>query len=451
MKRLIQILIVVSIILPNMVSAATFYSNEKISYTKTKPERKEFEEEKRFRFYKEEEIYSDDYYIEGENDKKYPYQSGEFIQTEFGDWSKEIPKEKKGRVIKTKEMYEYSKIKPIRYLKFDHIQGSKDALRFLEIKIYQEEKQINYQIKCEKCINKEKVNDNDFEKGYMPINNQESFTLDLNHEYDLEELKIEVYLTDLYGTDTSTFQINALDNNANNLNNYIDVFMESNMYNKKDSGYRFNIDLKEYIKSLYYEDKKIIKEEKIEDDSYKLVDTYTLYAYQDIKFKYYRLEKFYLDGYHVQKEGYKKDESDYKIYYKVKNRERIVFKDNYVIKKRDYNLYDLIEESSIDLKKIKIIDPIKLEQNGLYKITFQYQDFIIHRYVTLDLPEMMESVSILKRSTVEKVEKISTKTGRRGIEEQQIEIKNEKQDKNNSVFSYVSISFLYAIRKILGV
>lgn len=450
MKKVIQVFIVISMLLPNMVNAATFYSNEKISYTKTKPVKKEFEEEKRYRFYKEEKLYSDIYYIEGENDKNYPYQSGEFIQTEFSDWEKEKPDEKKDRIIKTKEMYEYSKIKPIHYLQFDQIKGSKDALRFLEIKIYNKEEEISYEIECENCTNKQKINDHNYEQGYMAIKDNDTFILNLNSNYDLENLKVEVYLTDSYGTNTSTFQINALDEEKKNLNDYIDVFLESNMYNKKDSGYRFNIDLKEYIKSLYYEDKKIVKEEKIEDDSYQLINTYTLYAYQDIKYKYYRIEKIYEEGYYVEKENYIKDEKDYKIYYKIKDREKIVFKDNYVIKKRDYDLYDLIEESSIDLKKIKITDTINIEENGLYKVTFMYQDFIIDRYVTLDLPEMMESVSILKRSNVEQVEKISTKTGKKVIEEQKEEIKNEKKKEKNSVFSYLSISFIYAIRKMFG-
>ena len=52
---------------------------------------------------------------------------------------------------------------------------------------------------------------------------------------------------------------------------------------------------------------------------------------------------------------YIKDENKYRVYYKVKNRYMINFKDNYVIKSRDYNLYDVINDTNIEKSKIKTL------------------------------------------------------------------------------------------------
>lgn len=451
MKRLFKIVLVVSLFLPNGVYAATYYSNEKTNYMADKPIDKNYEEEYRYKFYEEEKIYSDQYYIEDFNDKSYPYRSNEFIQTDFTDYKKEKPLDVKNRVIKTKEMFEYAKKLPVRYLYFYDINGSKDMLRFLEMKVYHNEEEVTYSLECEKCSNKDKINDGSYNQGYTSFSNKETFILDLNDYYEIDELNLEIYLTDNYGIDKSTFKISALDENKNVLDNYIDVFLESNMYNTEDNGYRFDINLKEYIKDLYYEENKIETEEKLEEEDYKLINQYTLYAYQDIKYKYYKLNKNYLDGYYVEKQGYKKDENKFKIYYKVQDREKIIFKDHYVITSRDYNLYDLIEESSIDRNKIKIEDTININKNGVYKVTFSYQDFKIDQYVTLDLEEMMESIHISKTSNVVNVDKISTETGDKVTKVQKEEKKNEKQNEKNSIFSYLSISMLFLVKKILGV
>ena len=307
MKKLIKLFLILNLILPNGVYAATYYSTEKINYTTSKPTNKEYEEEYRYKFYEEEKIYSEEYYVEDFNDGNYPYRSNEFIQTDFTSWSKEKPIDAKGRVIKTKEIFEYAKRLPIRYLYFYDINGSRNVLRFLEIKIYHNEEEISYDLECQKCNNQEKLNDNNYDQGYTSVLNSNTFVLDLKDYYDLDELKLEIYLTDNYGTDKSTFRISALNHNKQVLNNYIDVFLESNMYNTEDSGYRFNINLKDHLKDLYYEENTITKEEKLEDEEYKLMNNYLLYSYQDVKYKYYKIERLYLDGYYVDKKGYKID------------------------------------------------------------------------------------------------------------------------------------------------
>lgn len=451
MKKVFKIIMILNFLLPNGVYAATYYGNEKINYQTEKPMNTNYEEEYRYKFYKEQKIYSDIYYVEDLNDPSYPYKSNEFIQTDYTEWSKEKPKEEKGRIIKTKEMYEYAKPLPIRYLYFYDINGSKDVLRFLEIKVYFKDKEIDYHLECTNCKNKEKINDQQYNQGYTSVLNQNTFILDLKESYSLEDLKLEVYLTDNYGTDQSTFKISALDDQKQVLNNYIDVYLESSIYNTQDSGYRFNIDLKEYLKDLYYEENKITQEEKIEEEEYKLIDQYTLYAYKDLKYKYYKIGRNYLDGYYIDQPGYIKDQEQYKIYYKIKNRETITFKENYVITSRDYNLYDLIEKSSIDKRKFKIKDTININKNGLYKITFSYQDWVIDQYVTLDLEDKMESVHITQQSNVKQVDKITINTGKTVKENQNEEDKNEQQDEKNSVFSYLSIPVLFIIKKILRI
>ncbi len=450
MKKLISLFIILNIIIPNMVNAATYYGNERIRYLSSKPNIN-YEEEYRYKFYRKENIYSDKYYIEDENIDEYPYKSGESIETEYSSWSKEKPEEKKGRVIQTKTIYEYANRLPIRYLNFNNINGSRDILRFLEIKIFNNKEKIDYELICRNCLNKEKISDNFLNNGFMEVTKSQDFTIDLKDNYDIENINIEIYLTDNYGTDNTSFSVDILDNNKNKLKNYIDIIMNANIYNNEDNGYKLNILLKDYLKDIYYDENVITKEEKIDDPSLQLIDSYSLYSYKDIKYKYYKEERYYLDDYYVEKDGYIKDENKYRVYYKVKNRYMINFKDNYVIKSRDYNLYDVINDTNIEKSKIKIKDSININKNGLYKITYSYNDFVVSIYITLDLEEMMESYRINNNSRIKELEKISIDTEESVIKGNKQEAKKDKEHKNNDVFSVMSLSLIMIIKRVLKI
>jgi hypothetical protein len=71
----------------------------------------------------------------------------------------------------------------------------------------------------------------------------------------------------------------------------------------------------------------------------------TRYNYNDTLFMYYKTEKEYLDGYHIEAENnYIKDETDYKVYYRYKNKE---IEDN----KKEENIINNLPSKDIPLIK----------------------------------------------------------------------------------------------------
>lgn len=452
MKRTIQIVLIAIVCFPNFAFAkTTYYGKETIKYQLNKPLQQNYEEEYRYKFYKEEKLYSDKYYVEEENDPAYPYKSNQYIQTSFTPWNMKKPEEKKDRIIRSKEIYEYVKTLPIRYLYFYDIQGSNDYLRFLELNIKYKDKNIDYEVIGEEIQNKEKIKDDDFANGFMQVKNAKTFIIDLKDFYDLEEIHLDVFLTDTFGQEASSFRISALDEQKNSLDDYVDVTFESTMYNEQENAYKFHIDMKEHIKDYYYEKEKITTEEKKIEENYRLLKSYRMYSYQDLEYKYYKIIRMYEEGYYKEKEGYKKDEDNFRIYYKIKNREKIVFKDKLEINNKKYNLYDFIESTTVSKDKIKIVDTININKNGLYKVEYSFDDFHIDQYVTVDLldEEKIEGIAIGENSNVKSSEKISIKTGKRVEEIQKEQSKNEKQDEKNSIFSYLSISMFFIVRRIL--
>ena len=68
MKQLKKILIIIMLLCPYIVKASTYdIASDPYYVTEVKNQEEVLEEEKRYKFYKEEKIYSNEYYIEGDN------------------------------------------------------------------------------------------------------------------------------------------------------------------------------------------------------------------------------------------------------------------------------------------------------------------------------------------------------------------------------------------------
>ena len=290
MKRLRIILLVTIIICPYMVNAATYNIPSESYYVDTLNDNEELlDEELRYKFYKETKEYTEEYYIEGENPKAYPYQSGEYIVTEESEYQKDYPIEYPNRIIKSKNIYVYKKRNKIKSLYIKNIKASNNLLHINEIRIYNKNKLISYKPNCHSCESIENMYD-DKNHTSTKIQNIDELSFDFKEEYYTKDITIDIYISDPIGTETTSFNITD--------NNNLNIFEEMNIYTKNQNSYKLSFDLKDYNKENLLEKDKIYKEEVLEDTDYELIDEYKVYSYQDIKYRYYKLGKEYLDDYY---------------------------------------------------------------------------------------------------------------------------------------------------------
>lgn len=431
MKQLKKILIIIMLLCPYIVKASTYdIASDPYYVTEVKNQEEVLEEEKRYKFYKEEKIYSDEYYIEGDNPVDYPYISDNYIITDYTEFSKNYPENPPNRIIKSRDVYLYKTLKKIRYINIKDIIGSNGYLNINEINIKEKDKNIPYTIDCQNCQNINNIFDEKLD-NYAEIKNNETIIIDLKDYYNIENLTLNIYISDQYGTDTTSFKIDS------QIKNYIDIFIETNMYTKNNNSYLLSFNLKDYIKEEFYEEE-IYSDKEIDNENYYLVDKYKEYSYQDIKYLYYKINKNYLLDYYKEKEGYLKDENDYKIYYKVRYKNKIKLKDDYIIKSRKYNLYDMIEDTTIDVNDITIENNIDINKNGLYKVSFKYDNKVIDTYVIVDIEEVMESISFSDKSDIKKAKIINN----------ELKNKNNSNNKNKVSISLILYSFLKIFRLI---
>ena len=202
------------------------------------------------------------------------------------------------------------------------------------------------------------------------------------------------------------------------------------LYTKDDTSYKLSFDLKDYEKEV--EEEYTYSESPLNNEEYNFIKTYKEYSYQDIKYLYYRIKKEYLDDYYKEKEGYYKDETQFKSYYKVRYQNKIILKEDYIITNHYYNLYDMIEDSTIPIDKIKVESSIDITKNGLYKVSFIYNNYSIDQYVIVDREEQLESITFTNRSDMKKAKKIKNK-------KDNISKKN-KPSKKNILLSFINLS-----------
>ena len=400
MKKIKIIILILIAICPNIVNASTYYISGDSYYVETPNNNEEvLEEEKHYRFYKETKDYSEDYYIEGTNPKEYPYQSDQYKKTEESMYSKEYPEELPGRIIKSRDIYVYKKRIKVNKLNISNIISSLNTLHINELIIYNNNNKFTYTPICLSCININNINDNNKETLFK-ISNNDTLSLEFNNDVYLDDLSIDLYISDPIGSDITSFHITT-DNNT------LDVFTEMTLYTKEQNSYKLSFDLKDYIKEE--KEEKYYYETPIDNEEYIYLNTYKEYSYQDIKYLYYKIGKDYLDDYYKEKKGYIKDETQYKRYYKVRYLNKIILKENYVITSPYYNLYDMIEDSTIEKENIKIQSNIDITNNGLYKVTFIYNNYSIDQYVIVDREEQVESIVFTSRSNMKKAKKVESK------------------------------------------
>ena len=98
----------------------------------------------------------------------------------------------------------------------------------------------------------------------------------------------------------------------------------------------------------------------------------------------------------------------------------------------------MIEDTTIDMNDITIENNIDINKNGLYKVSFKYENKVIDTYVIVDIEEVMESISFSDKSDIKKAKIINN----------ELKNKNNSNNKNKVSISLILYSFLKIFRLI---
>lgn len=249
----------------------------------------------KYKFYKEEKIYSNNYNIENEQNINYPYKSNIKKETNYTEYSYDNPINKPNRTIETKLEYNLDNLEKIKYLKINSIVGEAPHFTLKEIKVYIDDQEINYDIYCYGCLELDKINNNIIFENYTThIFKEAKFYIILNDYYNPLDIRIDIYHL-AFNTRKLTISWSLL-KDIEQENNYISYDMEIDPVNYYQSD--------RHIGVQSYQ----VKETDIKDYFFENSDIYNkLYRYKDLLYKYYYIKRIYLDGYYQNKTGYIKD------------------------------------------------------------------------------------------------------------------------------------------------
>ncbi len=241
----------------------------------------------KYRLYQEEKIYSNDYYIEGENDASFPNKSAVYT-TETSDWLEEIPGLKMNRIIQSKT--EKVNKEQVRYIRLYNIKADIIRFRLSSIEVYLNGIRTGINLSAsnfpqEIYDNIPGYNDNDIKRTLFQY--QLKFILiDLKELYNYQDVSLKLSFN---GIENEHYYFEILVNDSGKKE---DVVFTKVVDENLNGSYELCLDLdQDFTEQIYYQD---------------------LYRYTDIKYKYYRLQRNYLDGYYVDViPGYLKDENDY--------------------------------------------------------------------------------------------------------------------------------------------
>ncbi|HPF83375.1 MAG TPA: hypothetical protein PLV83_04355 [Bacilli bacterium] len=121
------------------------------------------------------------------------------------------------------------------------------------------------------------------------------------------------------------------------------------------------------------------------------------------------INKEYIDEYAKKDTDiYKIDSSKYIYLYRYKKRDKVIISDDIVINSNDKNLKDFILYSSINIDDIKIIDNIDYTKNGTYEVKYILPFKEVIKEVLVDIKDNEEELENIKDLKEEKLEVINT-------------------------------------------
>lgn len=359
-------------------------------------ELQEGKKEKKYRFYLEEKEFAPNYRLSEEKSDDYPFQSDRSIITDFSDWSLEEPVFYKERTIETKMKYYYQKATKISSINLYDVNGTDNKLWITEIEVLYQDQKIPYTIECDHCTKEfqEQIQNNQPYESAVFLPQGEELKIDLQQEYDLEDLVFRIYIGDTLKKNLTTYQIGVNDDLSNQ---YVHVERKYWTISSPGGAHQDEIQLKKYVQEINW-DKEIEESEEFLEESQwtRLVETKTYYRYQDVKHLYYRIVRKYLDNYYFEKEGYIKDEEDYVNVYYTRKKDRLILKDNIEITKNYLDLNDIFISSTVPYSNLVIRNNIDWTQPGIYQIQIIYRDLDFSIPVKVNKPEVYQEDPVIE-------------------------------------------------------
>lgn len=277
------------------------------------------DKELRYNWYTTKFIYSSDYYIEGDNDPLFPYIDKEnYAITDFSNWQDTEPDEKPNRVIESKNTGRYRTLRPIRYLFLKNFKGGYLTFNISELDVLINNIEIKVNMSCDSCSLNfiSDISDNSYaNKAY--INNGGSLTIDLGNYYGIEQIRLALYM---YDAVPNTKKFDLYYNEGDTLNDRNYAYKEINSYvvskNPTQPEKYLIIADKSFITNPVFNDW-IYIDESFNATFYREMQFLNIYRYKDIKYRYYKEERSYLDGFYneVNDSSYLKDEQTSKMFY----------------------------------------------------------------------------------------------------------------------------------------
>ncbi|HHT38398.1 MAG TPA: hypothetical protein GXZ95_03160 [Mollicutes bacterium] len=275
--------------------------------------------EVRYRWYKNIDVISSDYYIEGENSSLYPDISYDhFYTTEWSEWLDERPVYKQNRVVQEKPAKRYRTLRPIRYLFLDGFENFNSNTKITKISVLIDAEKIPINLTCNNCPASfnELVMD-DFDNTGVDINNETVIMIDLGNYYGIEKIELEVFLQDVV-CETKKFSVHYNEG----------LLIDDRNYAIKDVEYTTKVKSPIYIEKIsikpdassitnpVYGDW-IYVEDPVNTTYYRRMQFLTVYRYKDTLYKYTGVVKDYLEGYYAVAPdlSYIRDDDSAKTFY----------------------------------------------------------------------------------------------------------------------------------------
>lgn len=370
----------------NGIRAQVYYSeygplSEYETSIKESDELTEVKIERRYKYFTEEK--KSKYFIKNANTEEYPIiDDTDFIYTDFSEWSfNEVNDEEK--LIESRKVYKYQEMDKVRYIHLTNIKGGNDVLRIAEITVMNGRIPLTYKTACSGCsMNyKDYINNGDTKENLAYIINNQTLTLDLTTEYDLNLLTLNLYLYDV--TDTIKTVTISYSNNPNINQNTFSKFNLTSSYKNTtlDSivPITYNVSKNDLINPAWGTE--AVSQAYITSTLTKKVIPATQYRYKEKMYLYYDTLKTYLDDYYVTKEGYLKDELLYQDYYATRTREKIE------ISSLELKTKDSLEDHIKCSNTCEILGTVDYSKNGKYPITIRATNFEIKEDFTVNILE----------------------------------------------------------------
>lgn len=243
------------------------------------------------------EIYSDDYYYEGENADDYPYKSDIYIERE-SNYLEDKPEDKLNRTILEENVIGYRSLEKVNVIVINNIKSSSYMkYYFNEIEIFYKNKKINYKASCINCVDfaefnlsNGNINESD---GYLTYSSL--IYLFLDDYYDPEYLTIDI---SFYNIESSfSFCMHWYKDvyekfpylNVNNKYDYIlfknNIVKDKNILNFKTYKYSYSLNDDNIINYKWDNMFNI----GVSNNKYFITDSKVFYKYIDKLYKYYKI------------------------------------------------------------------------------------------------------------------------------------------------------------------